>query len=268
MGVLEQLPRSPRSRVWEADEACLVKRSWGQLRQLASWPSPPSCLLCLYLPFIPPTRPTLRATERRSSRRKPTGRSVNENTTWFEPIGAPVTATDPNSDKLTYSLANARTSYFTIDAPSGLLQVGAPLDYETVSSYTVTVIATDPSGAKDTITVTVSVNNVDERGKVSLTWTKPQVDTEVIADLKDPDGSVSGTTWQWSSSTIRDSGYTDISGAASASYTPTVPATWASTCGPRPPTPTFWGLARPRRRNRPQPCRRTPEATITSRYSM
>ena len=147
-------------------------------------------------------------------------RSVDENTKWFEPIGAPVTATDPNNDKLTYSLANARTSHFTIDGPSSLLQVGGPLDYETGNSYTVKVTATDPSGAKDTITVAINVNNVDERGKVSLTWTKPQVDTEVTSSLTDPDGSVSGTTWQWSSSTTRDGDYTDISGETSASYTP------------------------------------------------
>ena len=63
-------------------------------------------------------------------------RDVDENTTWFESIGNPVTATDPNNDKLTYSLENARKSHFTIDGPSGQLQVGAPLDYETVNSYT------------------------------------------------------------------------------------------------------------------------------------
>ena len=147
-------------------------------------------------------------------------RSVDENTKWFEPIGAPVTATDPNNDKLTYSLANARTSHFTIDGPSSLLQVGAPLDYESRQFLHGKVIATDPSGAKDTITVTINVNNVDEKGKVSLSWTKPQVGTEVTASLTDPDGSVSGTTWQWSSSTTRDGDYTDISGETSASYTP------------------------------------------------
>ena len=152
-----------------------------------------------------------------------TTRSVDENTTtttWFKSIGNPVTATDPNNDKLTYSLENARKSHFTIDGPSGQLQVGAPLDYEAVNSYTIKVIATDPSGAKDTITVAINVNNVDERGTVSLTWTKPQVDTEVTSSLTDPDGSVSGTTWQWSSSTTRDGDYTDISGETSASYTP------------------------------------------------
>ena len=152
-----------------------------------------------------------------------TTRSVDENTTtttWFKSIGNPVTATDPNNDKLTYSLENARKSHFTIDGPSGQLQVGAPLDYEARNSYTVEIIATDPSGAKDTITVTINVNNVDEKGKVSLTWTKPQVGTEITASLTDPDGSVPSPTWQWSSSTTRDGNYTDISGETSASYTP------------------------------------------------
>ena len=147
-------------------------------------------------------------------------RNVDENTPWFGLIGNPVTATDPNNDRLTYSLANARKSYFTIDGPSGQLQVGGPLDYETISSYMVTVIATDPSGARDAIIVTVNVNNVEEDGKVSLTWTKPQVGVPITASLTDPDGGVSGTTWQWSSSTTRDSGYAPISMATSATYTP------------------------------------------------
>ena len=157
-------------------------------------------------------------------------RDVDENTVWFESIGNPVTATDPNNDKLTYSLENARKSRFTIDGPSGQLQVGAPLDYEAVSSYAITVIAIDPSGAKDTIDVTISVNNVEEDGKVSLTWTKPQVGVPITASLTDPDvasmadpgGAVSGATWQWSSSATRDGTYTDLNGngAGSDTYTP------------------------------------------------
>ena len=61
---------------------------------------------------------------------------------------------------------------------------------------------------------------MDDSGKVSLTWTKPQVGVPIIASVTDPDGNVSDTTWQWSSSTTRDSGHTPISDATSATYTP------------------------------------------------
>ena len=98
-------------------------------------------------------------------------RTVDENTPWYQNIGDPVVATDPDDDKLTYSLENARTSPFTIDRFTGQLQTGAPLDYETQATYTAKVIAADrlepddPSRATDTITVTINVNNVDEPGE-------------------------------------------------------------------------------------------------------
>ena len=152
-------------------------------------------------------------------------RTVDENTPWYQNIGDPVVATDPDDDKLTYSLKNARTSPFTIDRFTGQLQTGAPLDYETQDTYTAKVIAADrlepddPSRATDTITVTINVNNVDEPGKVSLTWTRLQVGAEVEASLTDPDGNVSGVTWQWEKSSD-ESSWTAISTGTQATYTP------------------------------------------------
>ena len=148
-------------------------------------------------------------------------RDVDEDSPSFHNIGDPVTATDSNDDRLFYTLENARTSPFTIVRATGQLQVGELLDYEDEDTYEVTVIATDPDGAKDTITVTITVNNVDEPGKVSLKWTKLQVGAEVEASLTgDPDGNVSGTSWQWSRSSTKDGNYTDINGETSATYTP------------------------------------------------
>ena len=152
-------------------------------------------------------------------------RTVDENTPWYQNIGDPMVATDPDDDKLTYSLENARTSPFTIDRFTGQLQTGAPLDYETQATYTAKVIAADrlepddPSRATDTITVTIDVNNVDEPGKVSLTWTRLQVGAEVEASLTDPDGNVLGVTWHWEKPSDRSS-WTAISTATQATYTP------------------------------------------------
>ena len=147
---------------------------------------------------------------------------VDENTPSYENIGDPVTATDGDNDTLTYSLENAGVSHFRIDSDTGQLQTGAPLDYETQSSYTVTVIATDPAGATGRITVTINVNDVNEPGTVSLSWKQPQVGTELTATLADPDGDISGITWQWakSDSSSKNSNYTDISGQTSSTYTP------------------------------------------------
>ena len=94
-----------------------------------------------------------------------TPREVDENTPSFQAIGDPVTAT--GSGSFTYSLENAGTSHFAIDSSTGQLITGAPLDYESRSSYTVKVIASD-GNSSDSITVTVNVTNVDEPGAVSL----------------------------------------------------------------------------------------------------
>ena len=151
-----------------------------------------------------------------------TTRSVDENTSSFDNIGAPVTATDANGDRLVYTIENAQTSPFTVVRATGQLRVGQPLDYEAKSSYTVKVIVTDPEGATDTITVTINVNNVEEAGSVSMSWTRPQAGTAITATLTDPDGSISGTTWQWASSSSQYGNYASLSGngANRATYTP------------------------------------------------
>ena len=41
-------------------------------------------------------------------------------------------------------------------------QTKAPLDYDTKNRYRVTVTATDPALARDTITVTINVTDIDE----------------------------------------------------------------------------------------------------------
>ena len=82
-----------------------------------------------------------------------TERSVAENTSANMNIGLPVIATDPDGDLLTYSLDRDDTDAASFDiiphsdtVPlSGQLRTLAPLDFEEKSSYTVTVIATDPS---------------------------------------------------------------------------------------------------------------------------
>ena len=161
-----------------------------------------------------------------------TTRSVDENTAAFKNIDTPVAATDLDSDdRLTFSIKNARTSPFTIVRDSGLLQVGQPLDHETKSSYEVVVQVTDseddngyfenPAAIDDTIIVTVTVNNVEERGKITLSWTNPQEDTAVEGTLSDPDGTISGETWLWERSGDKTkSGWSAISGVTSDTYTP------------------------------------------------
>ena len=144
-------------------------------------------------------------------------REVEENTRSFSAIGGPVRAT--GGGNLTYTLENAGTSHFAIDSSTGQLMAGAPLDYESEDSYTVKVIASDGKSS-GSITVTVNVTNLDERGSVTLSWKQPQVSTEITASLTDPDGGVSGLTWQWSRADTKNGSYSDVNAATLASYTP------------------------------------------------
>ena len=88
-------------------------------------------------------------------------------------VGDPVTADDSNSEHdgvmLTYTLGGSDADLFSIASSTGQIAVGegTVLDYETKNSYTVTVTATDSSGANDTITVTIMLRDVDEAPELS-----------------------------------------------------------------------------------------------------
>ncbi len=91
----------------------------------------------------------------------PFTRSVAENAAAGTTVGAPVTVSDSDGDTLTYSLT---ANEFAINATSGQITVatGANLDYETQSSYAVTVTASDGRGGTAQYTVTIYINDVDE----------------------------------------------------------------------------------------------------------
>ena len=144
-------------------------------------------------------------------------RTIEENTPAGEPLGAPFQATDGDGDTLTYSLGAGSAEDFEIDAASGQLRTRAVLDYESTSSYNLTVTATDPSADSNSITVTVTVENVEEPGTVALSPVQPRVGDTLNALLTDPDMVSGAVTWSWERSTSRTSGWAAVSGA-SASY--------------------------------------------------
>ena len=81
-------------------------------------------------------------------------------------------------DVLTYTLGGPDAAYFSIgqedtdsaDFDGGQIRVGegTKLDFETKPTYSVTVTATDPSGASDKITVTINIQNVNEAPSVEM----------------------------------------------------------------------------------------------------
>ncbi len=86
-------------------------------------------------------------------------------------FGSPVTAVDPDGDALTYTLGGTDSSSFAIDATSARLSVasGVTLDYETKTSYTVEVTASDGGAPPLTATRTVHVNVTDVPESLTVT---------------------------------------------------------------------------------------------------
>ena len=75
-----------------------------------------------------------------------------------------VSASDPNDgDTVTFSITAGNTGdVFGINAASGAITVAAALDFETRSTYSLTVQASDSESAASTLTVTVTVTDVAE----------------------------------------------------------------------------------------------------------
>ena len=129
-------------------------------------------------------------------------------------------ATDPERDTLTWSVS---VDDFWISS-RGQLYFRTPPSYEAGQTYTVTVTATDDdadNALSGTLSLTVTVTDAEEEGVVAITPPRGWVDTQTqfSADLTDDDGGVTGTTWQWARSPNGRSGWTDIAGATSSSYT-------------------------------------------------
>ena len=120
-------------------------------------------------------------------------REVSENTEAGENIGAPVSATDPDTDDtLTYALDGTDAASFDIDLLTGQLQTKANLDFEEKTSYTVTVTATDQENLSDSIEVTITVTNVDETptltGNSTINYAENGAGTVAAYNAVDPEG--------------------------------------------------------------------------------
>ena len=168
-------------------------------------------------PVVPNTPPEFPVTE--------TGmRSVDENTAQDTNtgrlVGTAVTADDADNDQLTYSLSGSHAASFDIDPVTGQIETKTQLNYEARSTHSVTVTATDPSNASDSIEVTISVTNLEEDGAVTFSAEFPTVGRSLTATVTDPDGGVSNDSWEWYRSTSRSGPWTIIDGAESQSYTP------------------------------------------------
>ena len=147
---------------------------------------------------------------------------------------AAFTARDPERDPVTWTLAGTDADDFSIT--NGTLRFISPPDYETPTDrggtspstavagdriYEVTVRASDGGQATTAEKpITVTVLNLDEPGTVMLSTVQPKDGVAVTATLSDPDGTVTGESWQWAQSSSRTGTFTNIRNATNPTFMP------------------------------------------------
>ena len=119
-------------------------------------------------------------------------REVAENPGVGIRVGGPVTASDADSDELTYTLEGTDAASFAISSTSGQIATvaGVTYNFEVQSSYSVTVKADDGKGGTDTIAVTISLTDVEEQSAKPDKPTLAAVEgssTSLTATWEEPD---------------------------------------------------------------------------------
>ena len=80
---------------------------------------------------------------------------------------ATISASDAESEAITYAITAGNTgNAFTINSSTGAITTAAALDYETTTSYSLTITATDAFGNVTTTTQTVNVTDVSEGASI------------------------------------------------------------------------------------------------------
>ena len=161
-------------------------------------------------------------------------RSINEVPYRNGDLILDLAADNPDGDTLDYSVTGRDAAVFsrafTLISRNGeiLVRDNTQIDHESRSSYSVTVNVTDNLDASgsfdpsidDSVDLTFTISNNDEDGIVHLSTNTPVIGSSLSASLTDADGNVRDVTWQWERSTNKYSGFTPISAAQSARYTP------------------------------------------------
>ena len=162
-----------------------------------------------------------------------------ENAPTYSPLDLPYTVNDVDAgDAANWSLSGDDADEFSISGTGAGRAITfktapdfeMPMDMNGDNVYKVTVVAEDNDGATGEMAVSITVENVAEKGKVVLTPAQPHLEVPVTASVEDPDGGVNAVSWLWvkSNNAAFDASGTNtvetIAGATFATYTPTTDA--------------------------------------------
>ena len=112
--------------------------------------------------------------------------TVAENTESGTNIGDAVSATDADKHALIYFLGGTDAESFSIVSTSGQIQTKAALDFETKTTYTVTVTVYDGNHGGDRITVTINVTDVQNAAPSVETPPAPPRTTALLSNYPNP----------------------------------------------------------------------------------
>ena len=161
--------------------------------------------------------------------------TIDENVPGSTVIGE-IEATDPDGDQLDYSVKfngyNLHNKPFKMDGNQLKIKRAGWLDYEYFHTYPLVVFVSDgkdnngdPDDAvDDQVHFTVKVNNVNEPGYITMNHAQPDVGTEIVASLRDPDGifvyGVTEVEWVVEKSANASSGpWTELTSAITTTHT-------------------------------------------------
>ena len=133
------------------------------------------------------------------------------------------TATDPEGKTIIWSVTGTDADDF--DISNGVLTFKSPPNYEAATDanrdnvYAVTVEASD-GDLTTPQALTVTVNNLDEAGRLTLSSEQPQVGTALTATLTDLDDNITDESWVWERRSSNSGTWTAIDDETSDRYTP------------------------------------------------
>ena len=148
--------------------------------------------------------------------------TVSEDAEVYASVGTTSATDEDTSDTVSYSITTGNgDGKFDIDSSTGEITVAELLDFETTSSYTLTIQASDGNGGTGTATVTITVTDVLEssiNADVSDPWAGQTATITATTDA--PAGSTLSYQWQeWSSGAWSNLGTASTTGQYSATST-------------------------------------------------
>ena len=135
---------------------------------------------------------------------------------------AEYSALGPSAGSVRWSLSGRDASDFSISSRGALTfrstpNFESPADADRDNRYELTVTARS-GREQDEFDVTVDVYNVDEEGQVTVTPARGNIGTRLSAEVTDPDGAVTGVSWEWARSENGETGWTPVPGTNSDRY--------------------------------------------------